>query len=190
MDPEFAHERCEAIRDKAFRSLGVSVVLNGLEQTGCALPSERAFVRCEPCDPDGTSLGSYSKTEDGKGRVIICENVLTGSSVSKAAVERTVKHELIHAFDDCRAELDPNNCLHMACTEVRAANLSGDCHLKTEIQRRNFAFKGQGNRCVKRRAQLSLEAHPECKEVAKIAVDKVFDRCIEDNAPFIGKFFT
>lgn len=30
-----------------------------------------------------------------------------------------VTHELIHAFDHCRAEVDLKNPLHLACTEVR-----------------------------------------------------------------------
>ena len=45
----------------------------------------------------------------------------------QAHVERTIQHELIHAYDHCRAEVDWKDCVHIACSEVRAASLSGDC---------------------------------------------------------------
>ena len=31
----------------------------------------------------------------------------------------TLTHELIHAYDYCRAHLDWNNLKHLACTEVK-----------------------------------------------------------------------
>ena len=44
-------------------------------------------------------------------------------------------HELIHAVDMCRTKMDPiNNCIHLACTEIRAENLSGECHWLREVQ--------------------------------------------------------
>lgn len=33
-------------------------------------------------------------------------------------MDRTLAHELIHAFDHCRAKVDWNNCEHHACSEV------------------------------------------------------------------------
>jgi inner membrane protease ATP23 len=43
-------------------------------------------------------------------------------------------HELIHAIDLCRTKMDPlNNCMHMACTEIRAENLSGECDWTREL---------------------------------------------------------
>lgn len=39
-----------------------------------------------------------------------------------------MRHEMIHAYDHCRAkDLDWNSCRHHACSEIRAAVLSGDC---------------------------------------------------------------
>ncbi|KAL7538421.1 hypothetical protein ACHAWF_006084 [Thalassiosira exigua] len=44
-------------------------------------------------------------------------------------------HELIHAVDMCRTKMDPiSNCIHMACTEIRAENLSGECNMLREMQ--------------------------------------------------------
>jgi len=28
-------------------------------------------------------------------------------------------HELVHAYDVCRAEIDTSDCIHLACSEVR-----------------------------------------------------------------------
>jgi hypothetical protein len=43
--------------------------------------------------------------------------------------ELTLTHELVHAYDHCRAYVDWSNCVHHACSEIRAANLSGDCSM-------------------------------------------------------------
>lgn len=43
--------------------------------------------------------------------------------------ELTLTHELVHAYDHCRAFVDWSNCVHHACSEIRAAHLSGDCRM-------------------------------------------------------------
>ena len=41
-------------------------------------------------------------------------------------VSHALTHELVHAYDHCRAvNLDWTNCQHHACSEIRAAALSG-----------------------------------------------------------------
>lgn len=48
-------------------------------------------------------------------QVILCHNKLS----TYKEVELAVAHELIHAYDFCRASnLDLTNCHHHACTEV------------------------------------------------------------------------
>lgn len=40
--------------------------------------------------------------------------------------DNMLAHELLHAFDHCRAaDLDWSNCRHHACSEVRAVQCSG-----------------------------------------------------------------
>lgn len=39
-------------------------------------------------------------------------------------VQGVLTHEMIHMFDYCRNELDFRNMEHLACTEIRAANLT------------------------------------------------------------------
>ncbi len=116
-------------------------------------------------------------------QVIVCSNHLS----AQEEVSHVLTHELIHAYDHCRgADLDWTNCEHHACSEVRAASLSGDCHFKQELLRGNTGFRGQHQRCVRRRAELSVGMNDYCKGpgCAKRAVDNVFDRCFADTAPF------
>ena len=105
---------------------------------------------------------------------------------------RTLTHELIHAFDNCRVKLEENNCGHIACTEVRAANLSGDCDFLVEagrapVQLLSGGLGGAQQRCVRRRAELSLSMHPHCnKNPGDVdrTVASVWSPCYSDAAPF------
>ncbi len=61
--------------------------------------------------------GGYSPAHG----VLLCRNQLR----TVEQVHSTVLHELLHAYDDCRAQpqggLDWTNCHQHACAEVRAA---------------------------------------------------------------------
>eukprot|EP00913_Durusdinium_trenchii_P028692 g26908.t1 len=48
-------------------------------------------------------------------------------------------HELTHAFDFARAKVDTGSCVHIACTEIRAWNLSGEC----DLWRNSFKYFGE-----------------------------------------------
>lgn len=113
----------------------------------------------------------------------MCHNNLYGRSDT----EDMLMHELVHAYDHCKArELDWFNCKHHACTEVRAANLSGDCRLSNELARGHFSLRGQRDACMRRRAQLSVLSNPSCTSYAQAqdAVNAVFDQCKQDTRPF------
>ncbi|KAK3183700.1 hypothetical protein Dsin_030986 [Dipteronia sinensis] len=73
-------------------------------------------------------------------------------------VNQVVIHELIHAYDDCRAaNLNWKNCAHHACSED----------------------------CVRRRVMKSVIANPFGPEaVAKEAMEAVWDVCYNDTKPF------
>jgi len=117
---------------------------------------------------------------------------------------------LVHAFDHCRArDLDWSDCDHHACSEVRAAALSGDCSFGAEASRGNWGLRAQAQACARRRAALSVAMNPACSgssskaslaggvgafgaaaaqggsnRKAREAVDRVFDACFADTAPF------
>ena len=69
---------------------------------------------------------------------------------------------------------------------MRAANLSGDCSWRMEVDRGNFNFTGQQRACVRRRAELSVSMNPACQGigVARAAIDGCFEACMADTAPF------
>lgn len=74
----------------------------------------------------------------GKGIVVCMNNVNNQDAVNQVLI-----HELIHAYDECRAkDLDWTKLDHHACSEIRAANLSGDCHMLREFSRGNLQLLG------------------------------------------------
>jgi len=116
--------------------------------------------------------------------IFLCQQHL----VNEQHAHESMVHELIHAIDLCRTKMDPiNNCIHMACTEIRAENLSGECGAVRELvnQRTTMGkFRGHGAECVKRRAILSVKANPNCTEKAADYVEAAFERCFRDTFPF------
>lgn len=75
--------------------------------------------------------------------VVVCQDRL----FSETEFKNVMMHELIHAFDDCRAHMDVTNCDHHACTEIRASKLSGECNFLEEVRRFNFSISGQYQVC-------------------------------------------
>ncbi|KAL7747274.1 Mitochondrial inner membrane protease atp23 [Sorochytrium milnesiophthora] len=172
---EKQYERCEQWKTELMRhSPIVRFMLQHLEAAGC--PFTRRNMICQPCD--ATRSGGFAP-EYG---VVLCENRF----ISKSHMEDTLTHELIHALDHCRAKLDWSNCRHHACTEIRAASLSGDCRWTNELLRGNWKVTKQHQACVKRRAVLSLKDNPACSApgVAEDAVAEVWDKCFGDKFPF------
>ncbi len=45
----------------------------------------------------------------------MCENY----PMTQKKSEDTIVHEMIHAYDHCKNFFDKNNCVHIACSEVR-----------------------------------------------------------------------
>jgi inner membrane protease ATP23 len=88
----------------------------------------------------------------------MCEN----KKVDIETFEHTVVHELVHAYDVCRAKIDFKNCVQHACTEIRASTLSGECGIIHDLARGHFKLHGGREDCVKRRATLSVEMNPSC----------------------------
>ncbi|TRY82711.1 hypothetical protein DNTS_018773, partial [Danionella cerebrum] len=132
---------------------------------------------CEDCD--SIVSGGFDATTS---QIVLCQNNIHQQS----HMNRVVIHELIHAFDHCRARVDWfNNLRHLACSEIRAANLSGDCSFINEMFRVNSGFKKHHQECVRWRARRSMDAvrNVSQKEL-DLVIDEVFDSCFKDHAPF------
>lgn len=75
----------------------------------------RRHIACETCD--ASVSGGYDPLLN---QVVVCQNIAR----SEGMVQGVLTHEMIHMFDYCRNDLDFKNIDHLACTEIRAANLT------------------------------------------------------------------
>lgn len=91
-----------------FNLIGPMIVfmLKHLQLSGCAFPS--SSIQCHPC-PE-TRSGGFAP-EHG---ILLCQNRF----FNKKHMEETLAHELIHAFDHCKFNVDWANLRHHACSEV------------------------------------------------------------------------
>jgi inner membrane protease ATP23 len=161
----------------------VHALLKKIEGRGCRLAAEP--IVCEDIFGGSPAVGAF----DAERRAVVMNHAVPDAFMNQAEWTRTIAHELVHAYDYCRVELDPGNCRQLACTEIRAANLSGDCNFMVEVERTKgrplLAMGGHQRRCVARRAEKSIAMQPACAgaDVKKV-VDDVFVACYADTSPF------
>lgn len=133
-------------------------------------------------------LDQFQREKDGKTKlflrpeIYLCQEHVTGPHHANTILA----HELIHAIDMCRGKMDPlHNCMQLACTEIRAENLSGECNMKWEFMRGKLnSYLGHGQECVRRRAIDSVKANPNCTQNAEVYVEAAMERCYKDTFPF------
>ncbi|KAF3924813.1 hypothetical protein ABW21_db0202392 [Orbilia brochopaga] len=138
----------------------------------------RDSIRCLPCEKD--QAGGFHPTLG----ILLCQNKLR----DRNHVEDTIAHEMVHAYDHLRFQVDWDDPKHLACSEIRASTLSGECRPWQEwMVRGQWKFLRHMEQCVRRRATISVSGHPKVKgdmEVAGKIVDQVFDSCYKDTRPF------
>ncbi|KAH7850586.1 hypothetical protein Vadar_000225 [Vaccinium darrowii] len=167
-------EECQDMIRRSLRTPMVKFLKEHLEKAGCGFGEN--FIKAVHCE--NLVSGGYNR---GDG-IMVCSNYMR----IQDEVNQVVIHELIHAYDDCRAaNLDWANCAHHACSEIRAGHLSGDCHYKRELLRGFMKIRGHEQECVRRRVMKSVINNPYCSEAAaKDAMEAVWDVCYNDTAPF------
>ncbi|KAI8541387.1 hypothetical protein RHMOL_Rhmol08G0056200 [Rhododendron molle] len=167
-------EECQDMIRRSLRTPMVKFLKEHLEKAGCGFGEK--FINAVHCDKEIS--GGYTR---GEG-IMVCSNHMN----IQDEVNQVVIHELIHAYDDCRASnLDWANCAHHACSEIRAGHLSGDCHYKRELLRGFMKIRGHEQDCVRRRVMKSVIDNPYCSEAAaKDAMEAVWDVCYNDTKPF------
>jgi len=132
----------------------VRFMIQALEKAGCAV--DRRFFSVETCEQQ--VVGGFRPGDGVRRRprppcstpqrsllqVVMCHNHMQ----SKSEFENMLVHELVHAFDHCRAaDLDWGNCRHHACSEARAPRSS----LRTAERAR---------RCAPRRSRATARSAP------------------------------
>ncbi|XP_055681733.1 mitochondrial inner membrane protease ATP23 homolog [Lutzomyia longipalpis] len=157
----------------------VKLMMGALKSSGCPIDIRRHFS-CEVCDPSVT--GGYDPVLN---QIVICQN----SSRNEGMIQGVLTHELIHMFDFCRNELDFQNIDHLACTEIRAANLAHCSFLSawTQGDASPLNIKTTHQDCVKSKALASvLAVRNVSKDEAIEAIERVFPKCYADLEP-IGR---
>ena len=180
-DDQRHHDRCASYLDETLRTnITVHKLMDSISALGCKIPTD--FMVCRKCDGDisGGFLVETEKNKDYKPQIVICQN----KPYNKNMFQHTVIHELVHAYDMCKSQLDWKNCLHHACTEVRASTISGECNFIPELLRGKVQIDNGMPNCVKRRAEVSVSSNPYCKGIAKDAVETVFPKCYNDLSPY------
>ncbi|KAI8894336.1 peptidase M76 [Globomyces pollinis-pini] len=169
------NKRCEKWKSKMLHSSPILVfMLKELKKVGVEFTPNH--VVCTPCD--ASRAGGFAPN---LGKVVLCENML----VDKSHLEDTLAHEFVHAYDHATINLNWNNKRHLACSEIRAANLSGECRFTKEVRRGYLGLAKQQQSCVKRRAILGLlQGGCKTRQEAEEAVRSVWDSCFYDNTPF------
>ena len=151
-----------------------------LATLGCVF--KRSNFRCATnCPPNTAAM----LRQDG---VVVCFNSIKDARYSKKDIRDIIIHELIHAYDRCRANVvsDP---YAVACSEIRAANLSGECGALAELRRGKMLFPlsiaRHQQQCVYRRAFMSLKlAFPNLSDyMLRNTMDECMI-CYYDTAPF------
>ncbi|XP_072391966.1 mitochondrial inner membrane protease ATP23 homolog [Diabrotica undecimpunctata] len=154
----------------------VKLMMGALKASGCTVDIRR-HISCEECAP--TVSGGYDPIMN---QVVICQN----SATKVGAVNTILTHEMIHMFDYCKNNVDFKNLEHLACTEIRAANLAHCSFLSAFVagDASFFDIKEAHQYCVRNKALSSvMAARNVSKEEAMIAIDKVFSKCYADLEP-------
>ncbi|XP_046388874.1 mitochondrial inner membrane protease ATP23 homolog [Ischnura elegans] len=157
----------------------VKLMMGALNRAGCPIDIRR-HIACEVCDVSVS--GGYDPLLN---QVVICQNVAR----SEGMVQSVLTHEMIHMFDWCTRNFDFTNIDHLACSEVRAANLTHCSFLSawTQGDASPFRISQQHRECVMTKAVQSVLAVRKVSESEAVAaVDRVFNRCYADMEP-IGR---
>lgn len=206
---------CDASVDYVLRHVNtIQFLIQSIEQISGA-PFLRSRIKCVPTSAVSKSVSAGYIWSDApqqglkRGDIAILveplEQLVSPSALNGAAtiseetashmkpvlhsVEKNLRHELIHAFDDTRGFLDPLDCLHQACSEIRAARLSGDCFAGDEMKRGRWDLLNGGKKCVNRRAVLAVETNPICRGFSERAVEKMFPKCYFDYEPYVAPLY-
>ncbi|CAA9989733.1 metalloprotease, putative [Plasmodium knowlesi strain H] len=140
---------------------------------------------------DGNSnyVGGYNPINN---TIWICSNNIK----NYYKLKYILTHELIHAFDFARANIDMYNCHHIACSEIRAYNMSNQC---SYFNSKYFSpdhdvftnFKTPSiratpkNKCIYNNVYSSLNQYKPCTNNTHQYINEVFEKCLHDYWPFM-----
>lgn len=172
-------KRCEDQRDYLLQfSPIIRYMTEQVSRLGGTL--DRNNIRCRTCTTG--QLGGF----DHKYGILLCANYLEKRSM----LEDVMAHEMVHAWDHLRFKTSLSHDApleQVACSEIRASNLSGECRWANEFFRNKvLKFNRHHQDCVRRRAVISVKMRPNCPDdvTAVKVVNQVWDSCSRDTRPF------
>jgi len=160
----------------------VKTMISALKASGCAIDLSRN-ISCEMCLA-GKNIENAGGFDPALNQVFICAN----NADSVGHVHGALVRNLIQMFDACVNKYDFQNAEHLACTEIRKANLA-NCGYMVYMQQpwASVRWKKAHAECVRNTAvDYMIKTKFVKPDIAKEAVDKVFDKCYKDLEP-IGR---
>lgn len=162
----------------------LKLIWESIERSGCNLNFSRHFS-VEICE-EGRGNEFAGTYDPNLNQVVICANNRQAHSFMVANLFKN----MLEMFDNCTKKIEYNNVEHLACIEIRKANLGG-CNFQAYLENirkiGSFGLKNQQENCVKASAIEELEKVKFVpREKAEAAVEKVFDKCYKDLEP-IGR---
>lgn len=181
-------KRCEEWRDFNLR---YSPVVTFLRDKIEALngKADASNIQCVRCPARITEAGEVVRRAGGfspQYGIQICANYMR----NRKHLEDVMAHEMVHAYDLHRWRLDfvgNTDLRQAACTEIRAAMLSGECRwTRNFFTYKNWGLTQQFQNCVRMRAVQSMLSRPQIKDDthAVKVVNEVWDSCFRDTRPF------
>lgn len=161
----------------------IRLMLSALRSHGCDPDPYFRHLSCDTC-AFTTAFESQGNYDDAANQVFVCAN----NAKSYGAVHGSVLRNLVTMFDYCANRIDFQNPDHLACSEIRKANLAS-CNFLVYFARSdaNFAVSKQHSRCVRNTAvDFMVQSKFVDRTTAEQAVDRVFERCYNDLEP-IGR---
>jgi hypothetical protein len=171
-------DNCTKKMHEYFRSRKWEILSHKFRTLGYQLPND--LLSCKLCDDDAQGYYFYKQK-----KIVICAN-----NVLDKDFDVNMTTQLISAFDDVRAEIDPSNGIHIACSVIRGVNLSGRC-TRSGIFRYMKEYDGY-YRCVREGAVERLIRNKNLvvkrEEAEKLVLD-VWDTCFYDYEPYTTEEF-
>ena len=175
-------ERCSVnVVSSLENSALIKLMLGALKSQGCITDLSR-HISCDMCK-EGKEFTNQGGYDESTNQVFVCANNV---GKSYGVVHGTILRNLITMFDTCTRKVDFHNVNHLACMEIRKANLAG-CNFMIHLTRNNpLEIRGQHANCVANSAIYVLNSKIDNYELAKKAVYDVFPKCYKDLEP-IGR---
>lgn len=167
---------------KALQAPLIKLMVSALENAGCKTDLLRHFS-CDICK-EGGDIQHFGGYDEMNNQIFFCCN----NSASSGHVHGTMLRGLLHMFDVCTRKVDFLNVEHLACMEIRKANLA-NCNYMIYFTRpeSTFSIDEQHRKCVQNTAvEFLMKTRFVEEKIARAAVEKVFTKCYSDLEP-IGR---